>query len=178
TRRGIVTGNSSGRVATASDSAQELRLALKTGAELDLGKMAIRPLAGLSYTHVGQDGFVERGAGDAGLVVRDNDYKALTGEVGLEYAARLAPGQDGIAPYANLSLTHDVVHRGWRVTPRLIGGGNAFRVEGHDPGRTAGVIDAGIRGRLGNLEYRVSYELETRADLTSHAFAGSLSLHW
>jgi uncharacterized protein with beta-barrel porin domain len=173
-RRRIITGNSTTRQANGSTDANEFRASLKAGADVGTAAISVRPVASLSYDHVGQGGFVEKGAGDAGLAVHGNRFEALTAGGGVELS-----GRGALVPFADLSVTQDLIQHGWASTAQMIGGGSTFRVGGSRAGRTAGVAKLGIAGAIApGATFRLSYGLEARKDLTVHSVSGGLSFRW
>jgi len=177
-RRTLITGNTSSRTALGATSADELRGSVRAGLNLGSDRFGVRPIVSLGYAGVSQDGFTETGAGDAGLIVQSNDYEALTGAIGVELDWTLPIAGGALRPFADLTLSHDFVQDGWVSQSRMIGGGRAFRIAASEPGETAALATVGIAGTVGRAEFRLSYGLEAREDLTSHAVTGGLTVRW
>lgn len=172
--RRIVTGNTSSRIAQGEMDADELRASVTAGYLLSDDGVAVRPYGGLSYVHVDQGGLRERGAGDAGLIIDDGGFEALTGTIGVD--ARWTLG--AVRPFIDLAVSHDLHRDGWRIDTKMIGGGTRMPIVGARAGRTAGTANLGLAATIGTVEAHAGYRLELREGYTAHAATAGLGIRW
>jgi uncharacterized protein with beta-barrel porin domain len=175
TRRILITGPAAERRAKGHADVHALNGSVTAGLNLGSDNFAVRPVAVLSYAWVDGVRLKETGAGDAGLIVRDNGYEALTGATGLEMDGKLGSTR----PFGRIAFAYDLTQDGYRTTNRFIGGGDAFRIWGARPGRTAVQTDLGFTATVaGKFELKAAYGLELRDHMTAQNLSLGASFRW
>lgn len=173
-RRTLVTGDDTSRRSRGETKAEELHATIRAGFTLQALAATWRPYGALSYAHVEQDGFVETGAGDAGLTVGAADHEAFTATLGLDASWLVG----SLRPYAGVAFSRELDSDGPQIRSRLIGGGDPFGVRGAGAGDSAALGRFGLGGQLGPVEVSVGYDVEVRDRYLGHALTAGARLRW
>ena len=86
----------------------------------------LSPNVGLHYSRLSQGNYTENGAGDVGLIVKNNDVNRLISEVGTSFATKIFMDEYDITllPKVNLSWLHNFKSKGQESTFAFISGGS------------------------------------------------------
>ena len=177
--RTLITGATSFREANGHTHGDQWGASLRTGAPVAGGPLTIRPYAFVDASSVSFGSFVETGAGDAGLDVRNAHASSFNLGVGSSFEGRLPAGSVTLVPYADVSAAEEVGRGGYSATTHFIGGGVDMHIRGAEPGRTQVMGAIGLRsGGDSPLGFDIGYRIRTAGDFVDNEAHATVSLRW
>lgn len=141
-------------------------------------KVMVTPIAGLEWTNLGLESYIEENAGALSLDVDRRSAERIRSSIGARMAAELEL-QNGTTLLPSLQATwrHDFKNDGIDTTANFAGGGTSFTTPGQDVVRNAyGVGGAVTWHKTENLS--VSVQLEAEWSSGYRATAGQLLGQW
>ncbi len=142
--------------------------------------LKLSPQASFRALQTEVEGFTERGAGAANLIVSDFEATSLRGRLG----ARLSKGfetADGwtIVPEARAFVSHEFADDDVTLDLRLQGLGGAFTTRTTDRARTSGVFGFNLGARSDDdIAFFLDYEGEVGRDRDVHSVFGGIQIFW
>jgi outer membrane autotransporter protein len=165
-------GGVTGLNATSDYDSDVIFARLEAGRNYNVGTNTIlTPKALINYQHYDVDGYTERGAGGAGLVVGSESLDILELGVGVDarWDLRQADGSF-LQPKLSAGVRHDVIGDEYATTNRFIATGGSFRTEGFDPAQTTFNVGAGVTYfSTTNWELSAGYDYEFKSDYDAHS---------
>jgi uncharacterized protein with beta-barrel porin domain len=87
-------------------------------------KLMISPNASIRYSALDQQNYTETGAGNAGLIVRNDRFETLVSDLGVRAISKFDVNQHNVVPALNLSWSHNLMTDGQSSTSHYIAGGD------------------------------------------------------
>lgn len=142
------------------------------------GAFSIQPIAFIRYDTVKVGDFVEQGATQLGLAVRNSRYSRLATGLGTKLQGEFAASEHTvIQPEVHATWRHELKDPGY--TARVSLGDNSFRIDAASPGRDAALLGAGLGIQLSNtVRLATAYDLELSKNRTGHGVTGQLRVQW
>lgn len=140
----------------------------------------VTPTLGIQWTHVHQNGWDER-TSRAGMLAQwydgtDDDYLEVPLAVRVNKSYQLANGMI-LTPEARAALIFDVGPTRPTVRTGYVGGGETTTLYGMDPGKTRGLIGAGVKANLSNqIDAYLDYNHEFRSGYTNSNLTGGVGV--
>lgn len=164
-----------------SYGAKTIDLSGEASRQFALGGGVIEPFAGVLYTSLHSDAFVESGnilavAGSATSIDAFKAYVGARASTSFTFADRWE-----VSPELRARLSYDVLDDTRGFTARFVNDPTAtpITVAGLQPERTAVLLGAGLTSQLAaNLRGLLAYDVELRGRDVSQLFTGGLSLRW
>jgi len=140
--------------------------------------LELSPQASLRALRTEVDGFRERGAGAANLIVSDFASESLRGRLGARLrSSHKTSGGWRITPEARALVSHEFADDDLTLDLRLEGLGGGFTTRTSDVARTSGVVGLGLnvesQSRFGIF---LDYEGEASRDRSVHSVFGGVQL--
>ena len=152
----------------------EFNALLSAGHDFKAGAVTVGPIVEGQFTHVGYDGFRERGS-VAPLDIESNDSDSLRTRVGARAAVHFRIGKIEVRPEARIAWEHEYLDQTRLTDSHFASGvGSTFRVEGPDHGRDSVLVNASITLLSGErASVFIAYDgLLGRDSYTSHSVSG------
>ena len=167
------------RFATGDTEQHEFNALVEAGYNISAGPATIRPLVGLHYLYLNQEGFTERGAQSLNLVMSSQNEQALWGSVGVRAAMPFQRTTWTITPNVHARWLSDWMGEDRFVAGSLSGVGGSYLVQGASAGRNYLVAGGGVaidRGR--NVRLIGDYTYQTSGRQASHTGSGAIEVKW
>jgi uncharacterized protein YhjY with autotransporter beta-barrel domain len=153
---------------------------LSSGFRLELSEATtLEPYGALHYTYLDEDGFTERGAGGANLVVGSRSTDALVSELGLRLLWHRYRHGTLISPTLGIAWVHDFdiddrsITSGFASAP-----GSSFTVDGLDLDQDRLRLEAGLVVERGTMAAALLYYGEFAGDYDAHGIMGSVRIEF
>lgn len=149
--------------------------ALQATVPVDLGDdMTLTPKAGLLYTHLMEDGFMESGAGTNNLIVSGRDTDSLQPFVGGTLATEW--NDEGLIwkPEASLRYSHEAIKPNRQSN--VISYGTAQTVAGNNPAADVITFGVGIAAKMDDaVDVYAHYDIDLpTANAINHTFSAGM----
>ena len=152
----------------------------EAGYPLAAGAYTVTPLAGLTYSHVRQNGYTETGGSGAALSVGDTHLTSVTSDFGAKIERAFTTTYGTVVPYLQLTWRHEYgnaqqrIHASFAADPT---GETGFTTVGASPAADMGVLSAGVTLlRANNLSLTARYTLQAAPHFVSHTGGVRLKL--
>ena len=167
------------RIATGSPEQHEFNALVEAGYNLNAGPVLIRPLVGLHYLRLNQEGFTETGANALNLVMSSQKTQALWGSLGFRAGMPLRSEALTITPNVHARWLNDWNGEDRFVAGSLSGVGGSYLVQGASAGRNYLVTGAGVSfDNGGRLRVVGDYTYQTSGKQASHTGSGAVEVRW
>jgi len=180
--RGIV---GLGRTASSSHGGDDAVIDVGISRPMQYDAWTVTPRVGLSYFHIGQDGFSETGANSLDLTVAPDALDALRTRLGATVSQPMVWGGWQFQPEFRAAWTHDFLDDRGNTLAAFAGApGVVFQQIGASSGRDAADLGVGVSWAIaqttvpGQLSAFFQYDASLAAHQTNNAFAGGLKLTW
>jgi outer membrane autotransporter protein len=146
------------------------------GYNIDVNTWALQPFASLHYLNLDEEGFAERGADSANLIVNDRETESLVSELGLRITRLYELNKGTLIPEVSVAWNHDFDIDDRIITTAFEGAPNAsFSIEGQGVEKNGLTIGSGITLMTkGGLTTSVKYNGEFRDGYRAHGIIGEL----
>ncbi len=133
-----------------STSADTFTAAARAGYLVDAGPVRVGPIAGISYTRAGIQGYTESGDSLLTMMVGEQNVDSLTGDAGLQLRFPFELHGDLYSPFVNVTAEQDLLGSNRVITTTQVTA-PLLPVLTPVPGetRTYGKIAAGLTARIG-----------------------------
>ena len=174
TRR--VTAGDEERLPTASWLGYQAGIQAQVGYVAKLGRTAITPTIGASYTYLTQDSYEEEDGQSMNLAYDSRSFNSLRTNVGMRIEHAFGSGDIIFIPSLHAAWSHDFIGDAPEVTAAFVSGGNKFTVTGDETDPDTIYAGAGVTMvfEIGQLDF--SYEIQTGDTLTNHALMATLGV--
>lgn len=174
TRR--VTAGDEERLPTASWLGYQAGIQAQVGYVAKLGRTAITPTIGASYTYLTQDSYEEEDGQSMNLAYDSRSFNSLRTNVGMRIEHAFGSGDIIFIPSLHAAWSHDFIGDAPEVTAAFVSGGNKFTVTGDETDPDTIYAGAGVTMvfEIGQLDF--SYEVQTGDTLTNHALMATLGV--
>ncbi len=174
TRR--VTAADEERLPTASWLGYQAGIQAQVGYVAKLGRTAITPTIGASYTYLTQDSYEEEGGQSMNLAYDSRSFNSLRTNVGMRIEHAFGSGDIIFIPSLHAAWSHDFIGDAPEITAAFVSGGNKFTVTGDETDPDTIYAGAGVTMvfEIGQLDF--SYEMQTGDTLTNHALMATLGV--
>jgi outer membrane autotransporter protein len=146
------------------------------GYTIDVNTWALQPFASLHYLNLDEDGFTEREAGSANLIIDDRQTESLVSEFGLRVARLYELNCGTLIPEVSVAWNYDFDIDDRTITTAFAGApNNSFSIEGQGVEKNGFTIGTGITlmNKRG-LTTSVKYNGEFREGYGAHGIIGEL----
>jgi len=146
------------------------------GYNIDVNTWALQPFASLHYLNLDEDGFTEREAGSANLIIDDRQTESLVSEFGLRVARLYEVNCGTLIPEVSVAWNYDFDIDDRTITTAFEGApNNSFSIEGQGAENNGLTIGTGITlmNKRG-LTTSVKYNGEFREGYRAHGVIGEL----
>jgi uncharacterized protein with beta-barrel porin domain len=160
------------RVATSEHIGNEFLIHGGAGYDFDLGGLLIGPVGSIEYLALVEDGFVERGAGAANLVIDGRTTDSFRTIAGLRAAKQFQFKTLMIVPEAHAKWTHEWLDNPQTLQAQFTGiTGPAFGIVSRELPDDGANVGFGITGYQHEMAFNISYQSEFgRSDFINHVF--------
>ena len=152
----------------------------EAGYPLAAGAYTVTPLAGLTYSHVRQNGYTETGGSGGALSVGDTHLTSVTSDFGAKIERAFTTAYGTVVPYLQLTWRHEYgnaqqrIHASFAADPT---GETGFTTVGASPAADMGVLSAVVTLlRANNLSLTARYTLQAAPHFVSHTGGVRLKL--
>jgi len=114
------------------------------GYDYKIDNIHIIPLISLFYSHLNVEGYTETGAGNAGLIVKGQDFDTCLGGLGIKLAQDVLFGEWMLQAEGHMIAYDDFKHEGIMLTSQFIGAGPSFITSGINAAPTLWDIGGGL----------------------------------
>jgi outer membrane autotransporter protein len=159
-------------VATSEHIGNEFLIHGGAGYDFDLGGLLIGPVGSIEYLALVEDGFVERGAGAANLVIDGRTTDSFRTIAGLRAAKQFQFKTLMIVPEAHAKWTHEWLDNPQTLQAQFTGiTGPAFGIVSRELPDDGANVGFGITGYQHEMAFNISYQSEFgRSDFINHVF--------
>lgn len=182
--RGIVLPGTS-RTATSSHGGNDVALDIGLSRPIAVDSWQITPRVGLSYFHIDQASFTERGADSLDLAVKPAALNALYSRVGVAIGQPMVLGDTSILPEFRAAWLHNFLDTQGQFGASFLGAGSASLGQvGAAVGREAGDLGVGVSVAIAQTDFPgqmsgfIQYDATLAAHETANAIAAGLRLKW
>jgi outer membrane autotransporter protein len=168
-------------LATSDYQGSELSAAVEGGHTFLFDGVEVRPMAGLSWTRLDQDGYTEQGGTGAELTVSGKTGNTLTSTLGVGAAAPFRTEALGtVTPSLDVRWGYDIVRQDGAINSRFAGStGGSFTVAGNEPSRNAAIVAAGIAADLAmGISLQLGATGEFREGQQAYGVLGRVRYSW
>ncbi len=144
------------------------------------GDLKLSPQASFRALQTEVEGFTERGAGAANLIVSDFETTSLRGRLGARLSKSFETANGWlIVPEARALVSHEFADDNANLDLRLQGLGGGFTTRTTDRARTSGVFGFNLGARSDeNIAFFLDYEGEVSRDRSVHSVFGGIQIFW
>ena len=148
------------------------------GYAMDLAGWTLDPTAGLSFVHLREEGFREKGADSANLRIASRDNDSLQSLLGLRLSRDVSVRGFTLTPDLFMEWRHEFDRRTEDLSASLAGGGDRFDTPGRDLAGDALLLGTSLRARISdNLYGSLSYDCTLQNNTaTGHALGLKIAL--
>ena len=142
------------------------------GYQLKHGGWIIDPTAGLSFVHLREQSFHEKGADSANLTIATRDNDSLQSQIGLRLSRPVQLSRVRLVPELQAEWRHEFDRRSEDLSASLAGGGDRFDIPGRDLASDRLLLGLSLGGWMGESLYAgLGYdcELQSSGGSTRHA---------
>lgn len=174
TRR--VTAGDEERLPTATWLGYQAGIQAQIGYVAKLGRTAITPTIGMSYTYLGQESYEEEDGRSMNLAYDSRTFSSLRSNVGMRIEHAFGSGDIIFIPSLHAAWSHDFIGDAPEITAAFVAGGDKFTVTGDETDSDTIYAGAGVTMvfEIGQLDF--SYEMQTGDTLTNHALMATLGV--
>lgn len=152
-----------------------------SGIAATIAGVAIRPVLGLRYVQLDDDGYTESQAGALDLVVSSHGVQSLRSDLGVQLARRFHPG-GGITldPGVVALWSHEYLSVDETVGARFAGSpASSFEIVGERPERDRALLGAGVLARMNeSLLLSARYLADLSGDETTQTIQAGVRVEW
>jgi uncharacterized protein YhjY with autotransporter beta-barrel domain len=158
------------RVAVGEYDGSTLSALLTGGRRFGAGAWALEPFASLRFAHLSEDGFTEKGAGSANLILESRATDWLGSDLGIRFTRTFQGERSAFVPELDLGWTHDFGLDDREIVAAFEGDPEmTFTLGGQEVSRDGAALGAGL-GYVTASGWKASvrYERLQRSDYVSN----------
>lgn len=161
-----------GRKAESDHDGTLYGLSVSGGCRMDLSSWVLDPMAGLSFVHLREESFHEKGADSANLAIDTRDNDSLQSLVGVRLSRPVQLTRVRLVPELQAEWRHEFDRRSEDLSATLAGGGGSFDTPGRDLASDRLLLGLSLGAWMGESLYGgLGYDCEVQSSggATSHA---------
>jgi len=146
------------------------------GYNIDINAWVLQPFASLQYIYLDEEGFAEKGAGSANLIIDDRETESLVSELGLRVSHVFKLNRSLLIPEVSIAWNYDYAIDDRTITASFEGAPtSAFSIDGQGVENSGAAVGAGISLiNKGDFSTSLKYNGEFREDYDAHGVIGEL----
>tara|TARA_X000001316_G_C913759_1_gene28499 strand:- start:39 stop:998 length:960 start_codon:yes stop_codon:yes gene_type:complete len=151
-------------------------LQAQVGYVAKMGRTAITPTIGASYTYLGQDSYDEEDGQSMNLAYDSRTFNSMRSNVGMRVEHAFGSGDILFIPSLHAAWSHEFIGDAPEISAAFVSGGNKFTVTGDEVDSDTIYAGAGVTMvfEIGQLDF--SYEMQNSDTLTNHALMATLGV--